>query len=206
MRRYLRKLADRLELAAYRDGEVARCGNIGISDILQKRTRFGDCILASLELVKSCDPSRYHRIQRRLSWIVNCPLEKVWMAQYRHGFRACEIDFDERDYVANLELHVAWCASTLVHEATHGAIDARGIRYTPEMRSRIEQLCVAEEHRFLDHLAVSQPEMAQDLRSDFSESDWHWSWNAGRTAKLFRTLRRIFSKCCRPVSRNPQSE
>jgi hypothetical protein len=177
-----------------RDGEVARFGDIRVSDILKKRTPFRDCILASLELVKSCDPSRYRRIQRRLSWISNVPLEAPWQAKYRRTLRACEIDFVERDYEADPEQHVAWCASTLVHEATHGAISGRGIRYSPELRSRIERLCVAEEHRFLDHLAESQPEMAQRLRRDFSESDWHWSWNAGRTAKLFRTLRRIFSK------------
>jgi hypothetical protein len=81
-----------------------------------------------------------------------------------------------------------------VHEATHGSIRARGIEYSPELRSRIEQLCVAEENRFLDRLAISQPELAGRLRTDFDESLWHWSWQASRTAKLFRTLGRIFSK------------
>jgi hypothetical protein len=49
-------------------------------------------------------------------------------------------------------------AATLVHEATHGLVEARGVPYLRHTHRRIEQLCHLEERRFLES---------------------HWPWTAG---------------------------
>jgi hypothetical protein len=44
-------------------------------------------------------------------------------------------------------------ASTLVHEATHGVIDARGIPYNKRFRERIELVCIHEETKSVSRIA-----------------------------------------------------
>jgi hypothetical protein len=171
--------------------EVARVDGIILVDLSENSTRFRDCALAALERVKACDPLRYRRIQRRLSWVVNCTLPEPGMAEYHHDTRSCEIDFDERRYETDPEASVALLGSTLVHEATHGTVRAHGILYTPELRSRIERICVAEENRFLDHVAQSQHDLARRIRYDFDEARWHSAWKTTPAEKLFRIFRRL---------------
>ena len=198
MRRLLLRLKDKMESWLQREMKVSRCGNIVVSDMRKPDVRFRDCIAAANALLALCDPARHRRVHRRLSCIFGCPIHGAGDARYIHRSRTCEIDFDRESYDADPGLSVGWVACILVHEATHGSIRARGIKYSRELRSRIEQLCVAEENRFLERLAISQPELAGRLRRDFDESLWHWDWQAGRTAKLFRSLGRIFSKDWRP--------
>lgn len=194
MRRYLYKFAIRCKLRLWRKNEIARVDGIVLVDLRENSPRFRDCMLAALELVKSYDPLRFRRIQRRLSWVVNCtllqPAESA-TAEYHHDTRSCEIDFDDHLYDADPEWCVVWFGSLLVHEATHGTIRAHGILYTPELRSRIERLCVAEEHRFLDRLSRSQPEVASRVRGDFDESDWYSAWNATIFERLSHAFRRL---------------
>lgn len=193
MRRYLYKFAVHCKLRLLQSSEVARVDGIVVADLSENSTRFRDCVLAALERVKSWDPLRYRRIQRRLSWIVNRRLTELGMAEYHHETRSCEIDFDERQYETDPEACVALLGSTLVHEATHGTIRTHGIRYTPELRSRIERLCVAEENRFLDHLAESQSDLARRIHYDFDESRWYSAWKMTPTERLFRIFRRLRS-------------
>lgn len=193
MRRLIHRFLVRCKLRLLRSSEVGRFEGIVLAD-LRKSKRFRDCLLASLEQVKSCDPLRFRRIQRRLTWVVSCTLSEAGRAEYHHDTRTCQIDFDERQYETDPEACVALLGSVLVHEATHGTIRTHGILYTPEIRSRIERLCVAEEHRFLDHLARCQNDLARRIRRDFSESDWHSAWSATPTETLFRIFRRLRSQ------------
>jgi hypothetical protein len=75
---------------------------------------------------------------------------------------------------------VAFHACFLVHEATHGEVSARGIRMTPEFRSKVERLCVAEQNRFAARLTRMDPERYPPdlLRFEFNEKDWHPDWTA----------------------------
>lgn len=191
MRRYLHKFLIRCKLRLLRKSEIARVDGIVLVDLRENSPRFRDCVLAALERVKSYDPLRFRRIQRRLSWIVNCTLTGIGTGQYHHDTRSCEIDFDDHVYDADPEWCVVWFGSLLVHEATHGTIRAHGILYTPELRSRIERLCVAEQHRFLDRLSASEPELASRAREDFDESDWYPEWNATTFERLSYAFRRL---------------
>lgn len=191
MRRYLHKFLVRCKLRLLRNSEIARVDGIVLVNLRENSPRFRDCMLAALERVKSCDPLRYRRIQRRLSWIVNCTLTGIGAGQYYHDTRSCEIDFDDDLYDADPKWCAAFFGSLLVHEATHGAVRAHGIRYTTELRSRIERLCVAEEHRFLDRLSASEPDLASRVREDFDESGWYSEWNATTLERLSHAFRRL---------------
>ena len=55
-------------------------------------------------------------------------------------------DYEAREAIAP----VIDYAATLVHEATHAAVEARGVSYTRQNCLRIERVCLLEERRFLD--------------------------------------------------------
>src|SRR5207244_3506210 len=107
--------------------------------------------------------------------------------------QTCRIDFDEPNSDTNRPFMIASYAKTLVHEATHGLLEARGVNYTAELRSRIEHLCVTEENRFLDRLVLSQPGIAARLYRNFDESEWALSWNATRRERISSLFNRMRS-------------
>jgi len=100
--------------------------------------------------------------------------------------RACAIDFIEPSPEYDSEYLIGSYACTLVHEATHGAIDARGVLYTPKLRSRIEHLCVREEQRFVIRLTLTRPALADRRYRDFDFSQWEPSWRATPGERLRR--------------------
>ena len=90
----------------------------------KKDSGFCSDTVAALELIKSADPRRYRRLQREVKFITNREkIEQRGFASYDRSCRNCEVDY--RRTKADPELqdwHLRAYASTLVHEATHGAI------------------------------------------------------------------------------------
>ena len=144
-------------------------------------------------MVQDTDPRRFVRVRRHIRWIVkHIAFDRGGGAEYIAQTRACNIEFREPDSDSDYPYWIAWYASVLVHEATHGVINSRGIPYSPEMRVRIERLCVTEQNRFLRVLARSDPETAAHLHREFDESRWYSSWHATfgqRLSEIFRAFR-----------------
>ena len=185
-------LLNRYLLRLQRTSEVARFDGISLADT-QDSALFRSAVPAALQVIKDMDSRRYHRLQRYIKWIVNCPLP-YGGGQYNYPTRTCRLDFEKTAREPDPEYAAAVIAITLVHEATHGVLRARGIGYSAELRSRVERCCVREEHRFLARLAKIRPDIATVLHREFSESHWQRSWTATRIQSfldLVRRLRRI---------------
>lgn len=69
-------------------------------------------------------------------------------------------------------------------------IQSRGIDYTPKLRFRIERLCVREEQRFLIHLTITRPELAERLYSEFDGAKWTSSWKQTPSEHFRAQMRR----------------
>jgi hypothetical protein len=144
---------------------------------------FYPTILSALLLIREVDPRRYARVRRHIQYIVNLA---VLRGRAGYAFGQCSIDFEE-PIIRNRPYAVARWASTIVHEATHGAISARGVRYTRALRGRIERLCTEEQQRFIGAAVRARPELSKyfdRLREKFDESLWHSAWNMPFWEKL----------------------
>jgi hypothetical protein len=192
LRKQFYKITQRGQLWAQSKSEVARFEGIIISDP-GRSDNFRATILAALQLVKDADSRRFKRVVKHLKWIVNCTLDEP-CAAYLHDTKTCTIDFKEPGSDEHLEFNAAYYAKTLVHEATHGVVSSRGVHYTPEVRSRIEKLCVTEENRFVDRLSLTQPELTKGLHRKYDESAWNHAWKRTRIGFFWRMIYRLFKK------------
>lgn len=78
-------------------------------------------------------------------------------------------------------------AMTLIHEATHARLHHKGIRYTPQLRPRIEAMCIRAEVEFARRVPGTE-QLVAEAESALSKP-W-WSGEAQKTRKLnqLRTL------------------
>jgi hypothetical protein len=181
MGKFMQKLADRMELAAMKIGEVGRIDGIGIAYGRWRedhRDLFLQTAKEALSLIRENDPRRYARVKRYIKWIVD-RVNNTMGAEYDFRNRICTFEFYS---VPGLDqtLFAAIFASFIVHEATHGAIESRGIIINETTRSRIERLCTAEQNRFAAKLSASDPERfpPEVLQVHFDEKFWEWEWTA----------------------------
>lgn len=112
------------------------------------------------DLVRESDPRRYGMIEANLCRIAivdwNVQGARYYALSRTLVLRAESIEFSR----------VSVLASMLVHEATHGRISSWGIRYTPQLSERIEQLCLRNEVWFLQRVPGAQSLL------DLKKSDW----------------------------------
>jgi hypothetical protein len=116
----------------------------------------------ALRYIAQYDPGRLTRIQRDVRAIyghlgrVNiyeAPSHQIWLG-----------------WPTVLSCSAPYTAMVIVHEATHGRIQAFGIDYTPAMRDRIEHACVAQEVAFARRL----PGGEMLAESEISRLDRPW--------------------------------
>src|SRR5688500_12391223 len=111
-------------------------------------------VKAALRIIAQYDPRRWRRLRNDVSRIVILDLSGAHGGHIA-GSRSCIVSRQRlaRDTPALIAL-------TIVHEATHRRIDRAGIRYWPDLQSRIERRCVAEELAFAEKLPIdSFPEV-----------------------------------------------
>jgi hypothetical protein len=185
----LQALLSRYLLRLQRENEVARFEDIILADT-QDSALFRSAVPSALQLIKNLDSRRFRRVQRYVRWVVNCPLP-YGGGQYHYRTRTCRLDIEKATPEPDPAYAAAAIASTLIHEATHGVIDARGIRYTGRLRSRVERCCVREQNRFIARLSSSRPDIVKFLHCEFTESRWHRSWNATGLQSLIDVIRRL---------------
>ena len=127
-----------------RKSETGRYDGIGLVDFRGHGESFSKIIQSSLRLIQEQDARRYARVKQHIAWIVN-QVNNALGAQYQPGIRTLFLQFDEaRDLPPDVV--IAFYASMLVHEATHGLIEARGIGMSEDNRVQIERLCTSEQN------------------------------------------------------------
>src|SRR6266404_7788327 len=128
---------------------------------------FTKTIQSSLRLIQEQDPRRYARVKQHIAWIVN-QVNSALGAQYQPSIRTVFTQFDEaRDLSADVV--IAFYACIVVHEATHGVIESRGIKMSEVTRMRIERLCTLEQNRFASRLSVHDPQRYPAALLHFSD-------------------------------------
>ena len=192
MRKWIQRFFARQMLWLLRGSQIAQFGDISVCDLSKGEPEFKTVMLAALQLLKDTDLRRFARVNRHLKWISNIALSRGG-AQYRHDLQACMIDFVKPETDAQFPYYVAWYASVLVHEATHGVLRTRSILYSRELRTRIKHLCVTEQNRFAHRLESTQPKVAKYVHQEFDEADWHVSWNRKPAPDFLALLRRLFT-------------
>ena len=145
-----------------------------------------------VDLLQQHDTRRFCRVTDNLNFILQFPL--LTSAQYQECVQACKIDFahftqsfrindeelqDELQDEIQPYLH-AILATTLVHEATHGVISARGIPYDDRTRVRIEKRCAREERlcwrRLASRLDVLEDHPELDACFEYDEQWYEDYW------------------------------
>jgi hypothetical protein len=114
---------------------------------------------AALDLIERKDPRRFRRVCDYLKGIVALPVNAV--AGYLPQLQVCAVRFHPPRSKEELPKAAVWYGGILVHEATHGLIEARKIPYDDENRERIERLCFKEQHRFFKRLGLTPESLAQ---------------------------------------------
>lgn len=99
----------------------------------------------AIQLLKHKDNRHFQRVVAQVQTIVLGPL--VHWAFYLRNGRLCVLNPRPLSRISDRQRRAAAIAAALVHEATHGCIDQRGIPFTEETQARIERICSAEEAR-----------------------------------------------------------
>ena len=146
---------------------------------------FVDAVTAALRLLQLVDARRYRRAQRHAPNLVRWPFQigaghYLGPGQAYYMESACE--------TAN----PAAVAGSLVHEATHGYLAARGFRYW-KARRRHERLCLTEQVRFLRRYLQWHPTCSEEEKRQALNAIEQWAQRAfaSRWWSTTQRLRRI---------------
>ena len=130
---------------------VGECEGIILVDTNRKRdgsNMFCQQTAAALELIRCKDGRRFRRVKRHLRYIVNGKLSFGYGA-YDKNPGTFMVYFERFKFEKYPDGARCLYAATMVHEATHGEIERRGISWTKKSRQRIERLCHLETARFM---------------------------------------------------------
>ncbi len=103
---------------------------------------------AALNLLATTQPRRLMRLKLDVRRIL-VTFVQVADAQFSPSSRTVLVD---EAYVCRPDVTPSHLATTIVHEATHARLFAVGIGYPPNLRPRIERLCMREELAFAEML------------------------------------------------------
>ena len=190
MPKLLDKLVDRMTLWTLRRSEVGRVDNVGLASLRGNGHAFSRVIESSLRLIREQDARRYARVNNHVSWIVN-QIYSAAGANYQPSIRAIFLEFDElRDLPPDIV--IAIYATVIIHEATHGLLESRGIHMTADNRVQIERLCTLEQNRFGAGLSAREPGRYPSalLHFDFDEGCWEPEWKKTRAERTVSFIKR----------------
>ena len=122
-------LVDALWVGSYGEDRAAR--------VLQR-------VEDALDLIRTHDPVRYHRLRGDLERVWVLPLNGS-VALFDQTLLACHLD--ERFVLAETTTPEQ-IAAAIVHEATHARLMRAGIGYEEEIRARVEAVCLRREMAF----------------------------------------------------------
>jgi hypothetical protein len=190
LRRGLRRAAKARVLRAIREKLVGQIDGVEICDLVSTDLQKSDFLrptIKAMALIKKFDPIRYRRVCQRIQYIVNRPL--ISAGNYVRDWRICNVDYNKHYASGQPEWKLRAYACLLVHEATHGLLEDRGIEYNKATRARIEELCCLEEYRFAKRV---DEWWADEYRSPkrFDATMWRVPWGSLAERRRAR-LRRI---------------
>lgn len=117
-----------------------------VDNKLRTRDTFMSAIDSALELIKQTSPPLFNRVKKEIRRIYHLPCSG---GKYKRSLRLCVIDLEKHLAIVTEENSAdAILATTLIHEATHGYLYSRGIKYSKSTHQRIEKICVKEENKF----------------------------------------------------------
>jgi hypothetical protein len=138
-------------------GPRQRCLGIEVADLTDGEddsTPYFAKVTSALEIIAQYQPKRLDRIRRDLRFIV---IFNQQAGSYWHDLRACVLPHDI------IAMNTERVAVSIVHEATHARLHARGIPYDLPLRARVEGVCINEEVSLLRFLANGSERAAARL-------------------------------------------
>lgn len=139
---------------------------------------FGTRIVQALDLVKTHDTRRFHRLKKHFRYIANRRM--LAEASYDRYLHICDLDHSRFRFDEDEELGILHLAAALIHEATHGVVSSHKIPDDKKHRLRIERLCHQEEVRFAQRIAPETDFGAFDeaaYRTYYETSRWQLALN-----------------------------
>jgi hypothetical protein len=187
---FLDKFVDRMMLWSIRGSETGRFDGIGFANFRDHGDSFTKTIQSSLKLIQEQDPRRYARVKKHIAWIVN-QVNNALGAQYQPSIRTYFLQFEEAPELPP-DVFIAFCASFIVHEATHGVIHSRGIEMSEANRLQIERLCTMEQDRFAARLSALDPERYPRPLLHFTPDESYWAseWKKTGTGRALSFIKR----------------
>lgn len=116
-----------------------------------------------LRILAVVDPNRRRQLQRHVHQIV------VWVGNYSAYDRFGGMHLSA-EYLLSADPELV--ASVLVHETIHLRIAGSGIDYQPQLRPRIEKICVTAESRFLRRFGTE----SADKWADETQAELEYPW------------------------------
>jgi hypothetical protein len=138
----------------------------------------------ALDFLKATDARRFRRVQQFIKAIV---FSHRGGASYNAVLQKCNVGFAHFHFEQDEPHKVPWYATTLVHEATHGALHAREIPYNRRTRMRCERLCTMEEWRFVQRFADDSFDWKSLVWRKWNERHWDAAREEGIVHR-FKTL------------------
>lgn len=137
----------------------------------------------ALDLLQRTSPRHFERVRKAFSCVL---VEKFSGPSFIPIARICILS---RSLV--IDGDVADICLLLMHEATHDRLNRLGFRYEPEMRARIERLCVLAELDLARVLPDSERLIA--VRLNIMEREW-WTPAAQAKRAMWEIEQRVQSR------------
>lgn len=176
------RIVSKVEQWILRAGIVDEIDGIKICDLGSKQMAYRTTIKRSLNLIKQLDSRRYRVVKKELTWLVNSRIVQQASGKYLKRHRAGFINF-----ISNSNDEILLCADyagLIVNLATHGRLYSKHVGNCKDRRIRIEQVCAAEENRFLLRVEAKYPEYRGTLTYELDKDI-----NTKEISKWRRTLR-----------------
>jgi len=133
----------------------------------EKTKKFFETASKALDLMKQIDRRRYRRAMQHVPNIVYAGSGTGY---FKPSARAYYVDsFDPNDIVA--------FAGSVIHEATHGFVMAKGFKYVDEKREQHERMAVAEQFRFIKR-AICRDETLSSEEQEKATKKWEIYFDA----------------------------
>ena len=182
-------IISKVETRLYRSCLICDADGLSICDMNEKSDGYKEVIRYALNLIHDLDQKRYKRVKTEIIWIVNTNLIPSFSGEYNRRTKSCLINFD--NYTDDQILVSGYYAGIIVHEATHGLLCSRGIRYNKNTRERIERICTCEQNRFYQKMEREYPEYDGLLCQEFDTKNWEYSWDKSKWKDAYQTYKRI---------------
>lgn len=158
---------------------------VGDLEVVNLTTDAPDVVLehlrSAIDLIGKTAPNRLARLNRDVGRVLLLMVDSPEYWPFANGFAI--------GLAAAQDVPVDQLALTIVHEATHARLWRAGFRYTPDIRERIEHICVRAELDFAQRLPRAQ-ELVDGLRAKLL----HPWWTKAALAERRRLVREEFRR------------